>query len=329
MGLFDWLTEIFGGGGGGDVSLSPNRRRKSYRETFIPRSIPRLDMFELERRLGTLPGTLETVDRSYRSVEISKRSGGTRRLDVPNDALKKLQRGILHKLLNRLAVHPCAHGFVAGRSIVTNAKPHVGATLVLKMDLRDYFTRTTQQRVAEYFHGIGWDESTAILLAELCCYRGHLPQGAPTSPAISNLVNYPMDARIEGLARFESAVYTRYADDMTISWTIPDNLKTPDNQKRLADMVRKTIGDIKGLVRGYGYKLHHAPKLRVAREHQRMQVTGLVVNEKLALPRKTRRWLRAVEHHRQTGQPATLSDAQWQGWQALVTMVEQASDQDA
>ena len=327
MGLFDWLSGMFGRSD--EVGLSPKWRRKSYRETFVPRSVARLDMFELERRLGTLPGTLETVDRSYRSVEIAKRSGGTRRLDVPNDALKKLQRGILHKLLTRLTVHPSAHGFVAGKSIVTNARPHVGATLVLKMDLRDYFTRTTQQRVLEYFHGIGWDEPAATLLADLCCTQGHLPQGAPTSPAVSNLVNHPMDARIEGLARSQSAVYTRYADDMTISWTIPDNLKTPVNQKRLANMVRETIGNIKGLVRDYGYKLHHAPKLRVAREHQRMQVTGLVVNKKLALPRKTRRWLRAVEHHRQTGQPATLSDAQWQGWQALVTMVEQASDREA
>jgi RNA-directed DNA polymerase len=327
MGLFDWLSGMFGGSKG--AGLSPRQRRKSYRETFMPRAERKLDIFELERRLGALSGALDTVDRSYRSVEIAKRSGGTRRLDVPNDALKKLQRGILHKLLTRLTVHPSAHGFVAGKSIVTNAQPHVGATLVLKMDLRDYFTRTTQQRVVEYFHGIGWDEPAATLLAELCCYQGHLPQGAPTSPAISNLVNYPMDSRIEGLARSQSAVYTRYADDMTFSWTIPDNLKTPVNQKRLADMVRKTIGDIKGLVRDYGYKLHHAPKLRVAREHQRMQVTGLVVNEKLALPRKTRRWLRAVEHHRQTGQPATLSDAQWQGWQALVAMVERAGDRDA
>ena len=179
------------------------------------------------------------------------------------------------------------------------------------MDLKDFFRSTTARRVERYFRLIGWERKAAKLLVGFCTHEGHLPQGAPTSPRLSNLVNYVMDARLSGVAARLHAVYTRYADDITFSF---------DTDNRQA--VGHAIGATKAIVSQYGYRVHHRRKLRVARRHQSQRVTGLVVNERPALPRRTRRWLRAVEHRRATGGIATLTGEQLAGWRALQRMIE-------
>ena len=140
-----------------------------------------------------------------------------------------MQRQLLDELLAKLPVHDAAHGFVPGRSTVTNAEPHVGAALVVKLDLLNFFPSIHYQRVAGLFRHYGYDEEVADLLAALTTHRprladgtvawpGALPQGAPTSPALANLVCRRLDARLSGLARRSGARYTRYADDLTFSF---------------------------------------------------------------------------------------------------------------
>src|SRR5262249_42451022 len=148
---------------------------------------------ELARRLGMSLEELRAVSPSYREFSLPKRSGGTRRILAPVDELKAVQRRILRRLLSRLKCHPAVNGFERGRSIVTNARPHVRKAVVLQMDLKDFFPSTGVRRVRAYFRKIGWNREAANLLVRLCTYEGGLPQGAPTSPRLSNLVNYRLD----------------------------------------------------------------------------------------------------------------------------------------
>jgi retron-type reverse transcriptase len=295
----------------------------------------RLDVVELARRLGVTPDELRSVPIAYRQFQVSKRRGGTRTILAPADPLKAMQRRILRRLLRRLKAHPCVTGFERGHSIVTNALPHVGRDVVIKLDLKDFFSSTSAARVEAYFRRIGWDADAAALLARLCTHQGALPQGAPTSPRLSNLVNYRLDARLAALAESRQVSYSRYADDITLSGdagdardgssnpppvgrTNPKTFERIESPGRINDLIHT----IKTIVAEEGYVLHTGKKLRIARRGDRQLVTGIVVNEKPNLPRATRRRLRAVEHRLRTGRDATLTPAQLAGWRALQAMVE-------
>ena len=287
---------------------------------------------ELARRLGVDQAQLRRIQPRYRQFTIPKRSGGTRRILAPERELKDLQRQILRRLLARLRVHPAAMGFERGRSIVTNALAHRGQAVVLRFDIKDFFPSTGAKRVGRYFRRIGWNRPAAKLLLRWCSFEGGLPQGAPTSPRLSNLVNFRVDARLAAMAAKLGAVYTRYADDITISFAA-------DDQKKVHYMQRF----VRRVVEAEGYRLHHRKKLSIRRRHHQQIVTGLVVNDRVNLPRSVRRWLRAVEHRTQSrpgvwssssdvpdGRPRkrpTLSAAQLEGWRALQAMVARQATQ--
>jgi len=272
---------------------------------------------ELAKFLGESAETLARTDPRYHSFSMPKRSGGTRQIQAPQPALKKLQRKVLRRIFGRLRSHPSVTGFEKHHSIVTNARTHVGADVVVRMDIQDFFPSTSSERLYQYFRNIGWNRKAANLLVNLCTLDGALPQGAPTSPRLSNLVNYQMDARLAGLANSLGAVYTRYADDITFSFC-------DDNHAAISTAIRYT----KKILADYGYRLHHKKKLHIRRTHQRQEVTGLVVNEQVALPRTRRRWLRAVEHRLANGENASISPEQFAGWRALQNMIEIQSRTD-
>lgn len=281
---------------------------------------------ELARRLGLSVDELHAVRPGYREFLIPKRSGGTRRILAPEKDLKDLQRRILRRLLGRLRTHPAATGFERGRSIVSNARPHVACAVVVRMDVKDFFPSTRADRVHGYFRRIGWNREAARLLTELCTHDGGLPQGAPTSPRLSNMVNFRLDARLTTLAariRLRdprtglrrrayglNGLYTRYADDITFSFPVDD-----------PGAIRAVIRITRIILAREGYELHLHKKLQIRRRHDRQQVTGLVVNARINLPRSTRRWLRAVEHRLAHGGKATLTPAQLAGWRALQQMI--------
>jgi retron-type reverse transcriptase len=238
-------------------------------------------------------------------------------VSAPDDPLKALQRQILRRLLARLRCHPAATGFQKGESIVTNARRHTGQAVVVRLDLKDFFPATTEARVHAYFRRIGWNRPAARLLTRLCAHRGGLPQGAPTSPRLSNLVNFRLDRRLAAMTRKLGLRYTRYADDITLSFPT-------DDKKRIRYMIRF----VERVAWAEGYRLHRRKKLHIRRRHQQQLVTGLVVNERVHLPRKTRRRLRAVDHHLRTGRPATLTPEQRAGWSALQIMIAEQSVRD-
>lgn len=294
---------------------------------------PRLSVADLARRLAMAEEDLRLVEPAYREFTIPKRSGGVRRIHAPEATLKAVQRRILRAVLVPLRCHPAVHGFEKGRSIVTNAVKHVGREVVIRLDIQDFFPSISLKRVSQFFRNHGWNREAANLLTRLCTHEGGLPQGPPTSPRLANLVNYRLDARLHGLAVAHSgkvktrnprsgqlldrptgigeATYTRYADDLTFSFTSGD-----------AWLVRGVLWFARHIVEDEGYRLHLRRKLRIRRRHERQAVTGLVVNQRVNLPRETKRRLRAVEHHIRTGRPATLTREQLAGWRGLEVMVE-------
>jgi retron-type reverse transcriptase len=254
-----------------------------------------------ERQLGYFLLASDKDDGPYRRFTLPKRGGGTREICAPKKQLRWVQRQLLDKVLAPVAVHDAAHGFIPGRSTVTNAAPHLGAELLLKFDLTDFFPTIHFYRVVGLFTRLGYpvgnarfssrDESPQVAptLARLCCYtpgprswgNAVLPQGAPTSPAISNLVCRRLDARLTGLAKRNAGVYTRYADDLTFSF------KSADVE---LGRFRWWVDQI---CHQEGFFVNQS-KFHVIRGSQRQVVTGLVVNDTLHVPRDQRRRFRAI-----------------------------------
>ena len=266
---------------------------------------------ELARRLKLSEPELSAVPIKYQQFQIPKRNKGVRKILAPVAELKKIQRQILRRVLGGLKIHPCATGFCRGHSIVSNALPHVGKAAIVRMDLKDFFPSTPAKRVKLFFEAIGWSSESADLLTRLCTHDGALPQGAPTSPKLSNLLNQHLDARLARLAEALHASYTRYADDITYSL-----------EEDSAGAIRHLVHFTAIVAREEGYQVHQREKLYVRRKKDRQVVTGLVVNERINLPREIRRWLRSVEHHQQTGRKTSITNEQLAGWRSLQSMIQ-------
>jgi retron-type reverse transcriptase len=236
----------------------------------------------------------------YRTRRIAKRSG-LRLLEIPKPRLREIQRKLLRHIVSGIEPHPAAHGFRVGRDARTFAAPHAGSRVVLRLDLRDFFARIRGAQVRAIFDAVGYPTATAALLADLCTtatpiaalsgidpvtashLRGrHLPQGAPTSPALSNLVLLAVDRRITGFVRRHELTYTRYADDIALSGDRLD--------PGLALWV------IDRIVADAGHAVH-PEKIRVMRSHQQQRLTGLVVNAHPQVSRREYDALRALLHN--------------------------------
>ena len=257
-------------------------------------------------RLRWLAYHAEATTRShYVQFLVPKKSGGERTLCAPHQQLAAAQRWVLDNILRKLPAHDAAHGFVPGRSIVTNATPHVGSAVVINCDLRDFFPSVTVHRVIGLFRHVGYSPAAATVLALLVTeaprrkvvFRGAtwhvatgpraLPQGACTSPDLSNLVARRLDARLSGLARKLGWTYTRYADDLTLSSKEPAN-----------DKIGYVLARVRHVAADEGFETNEL-KTRVLKPAARQTVTGVVTNEKPSAPRRLRRRLRAILHNAQ------------------------------
>jgi retron-type reverse transcriptase len=255
-------------------------------------------------QLGWMLLATDQNDGPYTRFTIPKRDGSERAICAPKPQLLWVQRRLLEQVLAKVPAHAAAHGFIPGRSTVTNARPHLGAALLVKFDLRDFFPTIHYYRVLGLFARLGYtvddarfgtaDDSRRVAptLARLCSYTpdakawhlGHCPQGAPTSPAISNLVCRRLDARLSGLAKRNGGVYTRYADDLTFSF-----------KQDKVDLGRFRWW-VDQVCQQEGFSVHQA-KFHVIRAAQRQVVTGIVVNDVLRVPRDERRRFRAILHN--------------------------------
>lgn len=234
------------------------------------------------RRLARL---LYSKNRLYTAFTRAKQDGGRRTIHAPVPPLKFVQRRILDRILNWVELPDCVHGFRRGRSLVTGAREHVGKEMVLRMDIEDFFPSIHFGRVLGAFRSLEFSKKHSFLLAKLTTVDGVLPQGAPTSPGIVNLICRKLDRRLAGAARKRGVAYTRYADDMAFSGAA-------DEVKRMVPFVKKVLAE-------EGFKVS-AKKLRLMRRGRRQVVTGVVVNAKPSAPRYYRRWLRAVLHRLRT-----------------------------
>jgi hypothetical protein len=270
----------------------------------------------------------------YRRFVIPKRGGGERAIWAPLPKLKAAQHWILRNIAEKLPVHGSVHGFLPGRSTFTNASAHTGARLVVKMDLRDFFPTVTWTRVKGIFRKAGYREQVATLLALICTEAPReevtldgqtyyvslgprcLPQGAPTSPALTNTLCLRLDRRIAGLAKRLGWRYTRYADDLTFS--LPADHTGPPKVGALLGLVRR-------IVEAEGFQIH-PEKTRIHRSGGRQQVTGLVVNggQPPRVPRRLRRQLRAAAHNLRQGKPLKEgeSETRLSGYAAYVYMTD-------
>jgi retron-type reverse transcriptase len=237
----------------------------------------------------------------YVAFEIPKRSGGVRRIAAPMETLAIAQQWVLHNVLEKLPVEEPAHGFVKGRSTVTNAKVHLKRGVVVNIDLKDFFPSITFPRVRGVFQRLGYSPAVATILTLLCTEAPRqvvehdgvkyfvavgpraLPQGACTSPALSNQIARRIDKRLTGRTRKLGWTYTRYADDLTFS-----TMEGRTVVARLQAIVRHVAQE-------EGFKVNEK-KGRVLVKAGRQQVTGVVVNEKPGVPRETVRRLRAILH---------------------------------
>ena len=238
--------------------------------------------------------------RHYQYRVLTKPAGGIRLIEMPKPRLKDVQRQILFHVLNNVPPHPAVHGFLNGRSIKTFVATHVGRRVVLRMDLQDFFPTFSAARVAAFFRVAGYPESVADLLAGLSTTtaprnlwaksapgfsydhlhaardlysRPHLPQGAPTSPALANVCSYRVDCRLSGLAEAAGGRYSRYADDLAFS-----------GNEAFERHVDRFSVHVAAILLEEGFSVNHR-KTRIMRQGVRQHLAGLVANQRVNVPR--------------------------------------------
>ncbi len=213
----------------------------------------------------------------YRRFEIQRRNGGERTIHAPIKPLKDIQRSLASELTRRYEAPHQVHGFVPGRSPLSNALVHKNREWVLRVDLADFFPSINFGRVRGLFMSYPFEfgPPAATLLAQICCFDGSLPQGAPTSPVISNFICHSLDKDLARLAARERCSVSRYADDLCFS---SDQAYFP-NQLAYVDLDKTIAGQaMEAVVEENGFAIN-PEKTRLMRRTQRQRVTGLVVNE--------------------------------------------------
>ncbi|MBX3441005.1 MAG: RNA-directed DNA polymerase [Planctomyces sp.] len=282
-------------------------------------------------RLAWLSGRFEPQQRAasekaahYHYRWIRKRSGGMRLIEAPKVRLRQVQTRILREILDHVAAHDHAHGFVRDRSALTNAKPHVGSYVVLKLDLENFYASVRYSRVVAIFRALGFSRAAALWLARLTTSAApaslsfpdrsplgllpylprHLPQGAPTSPALANLSAWSLDVRLTGLAKKYHATYTRYADDLTFS-----------GSHRFAAALSEFIPLAEKIIRSERFKVNRA-KRKVLRRSGRQTVTGVVTNARPNIAREDYDRLKAILHNCVRRGPSTQNHDSRKDFQA-------------
>lgn len=259
-------------------------------------AISTVDEFSFQTRIS-----IETIDLLtsrtrcfYKTFTIAKKSGGVRIISHPSRELKALQSWILRNILDRLSVSKHSTGFEIGASILDNATPHIGANYILSLDLENFFPSISSGYVFSIFRSIGYNHCISSILTDLCVYDGRLPQGAPTSPKLANLVCARLDARISGYAGKKGITYTRYADDITLS------AQTAKKIVRAYNMALRIIHDEHFSI--------NEEKTYFSGTKKQKRITGLIVTERGAgIGRVMLRTMKAKIHHLATGQKDNLS----------------------
>lgn len=250
------------------------------------------------RSLGLPSRRIEAIARSashrYKTYQVKKKRGGFREISHPSKVLKGLQRWLLHTTLDSLPVHPAAAGYVRGKNIADNAGRHVESRYLLRMDLLEFFPSITAQDIRSYVsvHGSrfpDWADEDVSLFCHIVCRHGKLTIGAPTSPALSNILCYDLDSKVSALADATDLSYTRYADDLFLSAKRPDILFGIDTEiENIVESIECPAG-----LRVNKAKTRHASK------RGRRRVTGVTLGSdgRISVGRDVKREIRHLVFH--------------------------------
>ncbi len=246
-----------------------------------------MSLSQLALAIGVSPRLLTSfthkAENHYRIFRIGKKGGGEREIASPRFFLKTIQYWIKSYILCHLKVHDSCHAYLRGRSIITNAEEHVNKKFVANIDIENYFGSISRDHVFRLLRKNEIGEKLAATVASLVTLDGRLPQGAPTSPDVSNAFLFEFDDVVNKIAEKANLKYTRYADDLTISGDSKDAIEA------VIKKCRELLGD-------YGLALKDE-KTRMASKKASQRVTGLVVNEKIQPPREFQRRVRAIYHN--------------------------------
>lgn len=217
------------------------------------------------RELSEITKMMAMIETNYyHEAKIVKKSGKMRTLNIPAVSLRLVQKWILDNILYKIRVSQYCNGFCKKKSICTNAQNHLNQDCIVNMDMSDFFPSISQKQIFRIFYYYGYTIEVSYMLARLCTYDGYLPQGAPTSPYLSNIACLKLDKRLTGLAKKYESTYSRYADDITFSGKCG---------------IQKIIPVAEKIIQDEGFSLN-VNKTRIAYYYQRQEVTGINVNGK-------------------------------------------------
>ncbi len=275
------------------LSIPPSNQRDAFLSLNNPRDVAKL----LDYRYSALVYQLYKVPdtEKYDVFQIPKKSGGTRNIASPSRILKLIQRRLAEVLTNTYKPKPVVYGFVSQKNIVDNARKHKRKNWVLNIDLENFFPSINFGRVRGMFMGKPYNlpDSVATILAQICCFKNGLPQGAPTSPIISNMICAKMDSELQDLAWGCRCFYTRYADDLTLSTTL---YEFPVSIAKVHSLLDVEIGlELKNIIKANGFKIN-PNKTGAFSYKQRQEVTGLTVNKSPNVRREYIKQIRAMLH---------------------------------
>ena len=263
----------------------PSNNIYSLKNLGLP-ALKKIEDFASATRLslGQITYLSYRTEHLYKTYDLAKKNGKKREIAQPNRELKAVQAWILRNILDKLSTSPHSKGFDLGTSILENALPHQGANYVLSLDLEDFFPSVKANKVFGVFHSIGYNKEISSLLTNLCVYKGSLPQGAPTSPKLANLVSAKLDARIHGYTGPKGIVYTRYADDITLSAQSVQKL----------EKAKHFIGTI---ITDEDLVVNHS-KTKLCGTKRQKKITGMVLSQNsVGIGREKLREIRAKIHH--------------------------------
>lgn len=233
-----------------------------------------LSLFQLSER--NLYKLINRPKHYYRTFSIPKRSGGFRTIEAPTPLLKKIQHQILENFLEPHPVSRFAKAYKKRSSLKEMARFHVKQHMVVRIDLTDFFGSLKEASVFRFFRQQGYSEAVTVILTKLTTYKGALPQGAPTSPTLSNILMRKIDEKVGRYCSENKIRYTRYADDLVFSGNFS---------------IKRLLAKLHSVLAPQQLRINNK-KTRVMRRHSTQMVTGLVVNDKLGIARNTRRKLR-------------------------------------
>jgi RNA-directed DNA polymerase len=283
--------------------------RKKFFSLEKPRDIADLLEVTYDRLIYHIYGVPDSE--KYVEFEVPKKSGSSRKISAPLTTLKIIQRKLSQVLYSVYDPKTSVHGFIPSRSIITNAKPHLRKRFILNLDLENFFDTIHFGRVRGVFMAPPYNrsEKVATVLAQICCFSNKLPQGAPTSPVVSNIICARLDSQLRLLAKESKSTFTRYADDITFSTSLPNfpkKLAYIDINSEKGEE-RVFLGNqLISIIQANGFKINW-DKVRLQHKSNHQEVTGITVNQ---FPNLKRKFIREISMMLHVWQRYGLESAQ-------------------